>query len=99
MWVFKKLGVWIGAAAAFALALLAVIVSSKRAGRAEAEVESAKQDTRDNEAIAVRQINEAREAAAKESETLGSALNEQNKINSLNPGAAAERLRDDWSRD
>lgn len=96
---FKKFGGWIAAFLGFVFALLAVIVSSKKVGKSEAEVESAKQDTKDNEAIAVRQINEAREASLKESETLENAIDEQTKINSLDSGDAANKLRDQWSRD
>jgi type III secretory pathway component EscV len=95
----KKFGGWIAAFFSILFGVLAIVFSAKKVGKAEAQKEAEKQRTEDNEAIAIRQINEAREASKKESETLEQAIDEQSKINSLNPGDAASKLRDEWSRD
>lgn len=97
--IFAKFGSWILAALFFLGMIFSFFSASKKVGKAEGQAEAAKQKTADNEAIAVRQVDEAREAAKTEVAAIEAANNAQREVNSLEPDSAAQQLRDEWSRD
>lgn len=99
MFILKKIWFYIAAALSILAGLLAIIFSAKKQGESKAKVDAEKQRTKDNEAIAVRQVQEAREQTKQQAEVLENAIETQNKINSLNSGDANQRLRDKWTRD
>ena len=61
----KRFGGWILAALSIAGALFVALRSSRSVGKAEAKAEAAKEETKRNEEIAVREIDAARDAACK----------------------------------
>jgi hypothetical protein len=95
----KRFGGWILAALSIAGALFVALRSSRIVGKAEANVEAAKEETKRNEEIAVREIDVAREAAKTEVETVKGANDVQANISRLDAGDAANKLRDKWARD
>lgn len=97
--MFARFGKWIAAIVAILGAIAAIFFAGRKSGKADEVVKNAEQRSKDNEAIAVRQVNEAREAAKFETETVKGASDVQANVNRLNPGDAANRLRDEWSRD
>lgn len=99
MFLLKKIWFYVAAALSILAGLLAIIFSAKKQGESKAKVDAEKQRTKDNEAIAVRQVQEAREQTKQQAEVLENAIETQNKINSLNSGDANQRLRDKWTRD
>lgn len=99
MFVLKKIWFYIAAALSILAGLLAIVFSAKKQGESEAKVVAEKQRSKDNEAIAVRQVQEAREQTKQQAEVLENAIEKQNEINSLDSGDAASQLRDKWSRD
>lgn len=86
---------WIVAAGALAASILGLYFLAKGKGKAEAEVKEAKRETeRQAEDFAVQ-----REAIETRTETVKVAENVANEVNRIEPGTAAERLRDEWTRD
>lgn len=88
----KRIIAYLVAIAAALAAFAIMLISAKRAGKLEAETQFAKDD-------ADRRIEVAKAAAKTEIEAAKGAANEQNEANKLEPGAAADRLRNEWSRD
>ncbi len=68
-------------------------------GKAKADVAAAQQRTADNEAIAVRQVNEARAATTQQLQPVKEAANVQAATTRLNDGDAADELQSKYSRD
>lgn len=95
----KRFGGWILALLSLAGAIFVAMRSSASVGKAEAKAEAAKEETKRNEEIAVREIDVAREAAKTEVETVKGANDVQANINRLDAGDAANKLRDKWARD
>lgn len=95
----KRFGGWILAALSIAGALFVALRSSHSVGKAEAQAEAAKEETKRNEEIAVREIDAAREAAKTEVETVKGANDVATNVNRLDAGDAANKLRDKWARD
>jgi len=95
----KKFGGWILAALSFLAMLATVWLSARKVGKAEGQAEASEQRAGDREAIATREVNEAREAANHEVETIQGANDVQANNAILDDNGVTERLRDDWSRD
>lgn len=96
--IWSRFGVWISAAGAVLVAIFAALSVGKAKGKASAAQESANDQIKTNEAIAVRQINEANEGAKVRVEAAKGAADETAKVNQLNSGAIAGELRDEWTR-
>lgn len=86
-------------AAGYVLAALAFLGALALAWRAGASVGRAKQETADNDAEAVRQVNEARAQAGEQVQAIKHANDESNEVNKLDSAAIADELRADWTRD
>jgi hypothetical protein len=95
----KKFGGWIIAALSFLFMLLTIWHTSKKVGKAEGAADAAENRAADREAIAVRQINETREAAEREVETVKGASDVKDETSILDDAAVVDELRDTWSRD
>lgn len=97
--LWAKFGKWVGVIAAALAMLASIFYAGRKSGESQAKVKAAEQRIKDNEAIAVREIDAARDAAAKEVETVKGANDVHSNINRLDSGDAANKLRDEWSRD
>lgn len=96
---FKKFGGWILAALSFLAMLATVWLSSRKVGKAEAEANASEERAGDREAIATRQVNEAREASQREVEVIQGANDVKENNSIVDDDGVNQRLRDDWSRD
>lgn len=85
-----------------ALSLLGLIVgiyfTGKKIGKAENEVSSANQKIKDNEALAVDEINRGRAASETETETIKAAKDASDEVLSTNINDVANELRNEWTR-
>ena len=95
----KRFGGWILAALSFLAMLATVWLSSRKVGKAEGQADAAEARAADREAVAVREVNEAREASQREVETVKGANDVQNANAVLSDDDVTKRLRDEWSRD
>ena len=95
----KKFGGWILAALSFLAMLATVWLTSRKVGKAEAEADASEQRAGDREAIATRQVNEAREASQREVEAIEGANNVKTNNSIIDDDGVNQRLRDDWTRD
>jgi hypothetical protein len=80
-------------------AFVALWYSARKQGEAKAEVKAASEKAADREAVAVRQVNETREAARVEVETVRNANEVQDKNATIPDAAVIVELRSKWSRD
>lgn len=80
-------------------AFIALWISAKKQGEAKAQVKAASEKAADREALAVRQVNETREAARVEVETVRVANEVQAENATIPDNAVVDRLRSKWSRD
>lgn len=96
---FKKFGGWILAAFSFLAMLATVWLSSRKVGKAEAEANASEQRAGDREAIATREVNEAREASQREVEVIQGANDVKTNNSIVDDDGVNQRLRDDWTRD
>jgi len=90
---------WIVGILAAVLAGFGFNKAGKDAGKAEAHAEAAAKQADEREAIAVRQVNEARAGAAKEIETVQGASDVQKSNAALSADDVHNRLRDEYQRD
>lgn len=95
----KKFGGWILAALSFLAMLATVWLTSRKVGKAEGQAEASEQRASDREAVAVRQVNEAREASNRQVEAVKGANDVQANNAGLSDDDVSKRLRDEWSRD
>lgn len=95
----KKFGGWILAALSFVAMGLTLWLSSRRVGKAEGQADAAEERAADREAIAVRQVNEQREASQREVETVKGANDVQQDTSRMSDDDVVKRLRDEFSRD
>ena len=86
--LFSKIGKYVAGLAAGLALLASVFYSGKRRQKADTEVKQAKTEAAQAKAEAKKQV-----------EVIEAAKDVQNDVNKLDPGVAAERLRDKWSRD
>lgn len=96
---FRKFGGWILAALSFLLMILTVGLMSKKVGKAEGKADAAVATAADREAVAVRQINEVREASTREVEAVKGANDVKANNAVLDDVAVNDKLRDNWTRD
>ena len=96
---FKKYGGRILAALSFLAMLATVWLSSRKVGKAEAEANASEQRAGDREAIATREVNEAREASQREVEVIQGANDVKTNNSIVDDDGVNQRLRDDWTRD
>lgn len=83
----RKFGVWIAGVLAVIGAFLAAYLSGRNVGKSN-------QREADNEAIAVRQVNEAREASDTRTEAIQNAKQASDDVNNLDSAALANELRE-----
>ncbi len=96
--IWSRFGSFISAAGAIVVAVLAALSVGKAKGKADAAQKNANDQIKTNEAIAVRQINEANEGAKVRVEAAKGAADEIAKVNQLDSDAVANELRDNWTR-
>lgn len=97
--IWSRFGTWIAAAGALVVAIFAALSVGKAKGKAQAAEDSANERAADREAIAVRQVNEAREASNRQVEAVKGANDVQANNAGLSDDDVSKRLRDEWSRD
>lgn len=97
--IWAKFGKWLAAIAAFAVMLASVFYAGRKAGGTKAEANAANERANDREAIATRQVNEAREASQREVEAIEGAHNVKTDTSIIDDDGVSKRLRDEWSRD
>lgn len=94
----KKFGGWILAALSFLAMLATVWLTSRKVGKAEGQAEASEQRASDREAIAVREVNEAREASETQVKAVQNANDAKQDNSVLSDDDVTKRLRDEWSR-
>ncbi|QBZ71721.1 hypothetical protein [Pseudomonas phage KP1] len=97
--LWAKFGKWFALAAAALVTLASIFYAGRKSGETNAEANAAEQRASDREAIAVRQINEQREASKQEVETVQGASDVKDKTSVLTDAAVSSELHDKWSRD
>lgn len=78
--------------------IVGIYFTGKKIGKAENEVSSANQKIKDNEALAVDEINRGRAASETETETIKAAKDASDEVLSTNISDVANELRDNWTR-
>lgn len=78
--------------------IIGVWFGAKKAGKADADTAAAEQRTADNEAIAVRQVNEARAAAQTQVDKVANANEALNEVNGMSDDAVLRELRESYGR-
>jgi len=97
--LWARFGKFITGIGAGLLMLASVFYAGRKSGQSKAEIEAANERAKEREAIAVRQVNEAREAAEQQTKAVKNA-SEVMADNSIHPDSEiVERLRDEWQRD
>lgn len=96
---FKKFGGWILAGFSLLSMFATVWLSSRKVGKAEAEADASEEKAGDREAIAVRQVNEAREASKREVEAIEGANDVKENNSTISDSNVNKLLRDNWERD
>jgi hypothetical protein len=97
--IWAKFGKWFAAIAAFAVMLASVFYAGRKAGGTKAEANAANERANDREAIAVRQVNEAREASEQQVKAVQNAKDVASDNSTFDDDEVTKRLRDEWSRD
>jgi len=101
-WLAKKgaqLWAWLAAIGAAALVIFGFYQNAKRKGELDAKQEHAEAEVKRIDNEAVRKVEQAQAAAAREVETIQGAKDETDKVNRLNDDAVIDKLHNDWSRD
>lgn len=73
--------------------------AGRKSGATKAEANAANERANDREAIAVRQVNEAREASEQQVKAVQNAKYVASDNSTFDDDEIARRLRDEWSRD
>ena len=97
--MFARFGKWIAAIVAILGAIAAIFFAGRKSGASKAEANAANERANDREAIAVRQVNEAREASEQQVKAVQNAKNVASDNSTSGDDEVAKRLRDEWSRD
>jgi|SRR5690554_1754687 len=97
--IWAKIWKYVAAIGAFVVMVASVFYAGRKSGATKAEAKAANDRANDREAIAVRQVNEAREAAKVEVEAVKGANDVKSDIAILDDDGISKRLRDEWSRD
>lgn len=101
-WLTKKAAqLWaiIAAIGAACLVIFGFYQNAKRKGALDANVEHAEREVERIDAAAAQKVTNAQAQAKVETETVKAAKDESDKVNRLDAGSAADKLRDEWSRD
>lgn len=101
-WLAKKgaqLWAWLAAIGAAALVIFGFYQNAKRKGELNAKQEHAEAEVKRIDGEAVRKVEQAQAQAAIEVESIKVAKDETDKVNRLDNGDAANKLRNEWSRD
>lgn len=85
---FRKLAGYLVVAGFFILALLGIWLAGRNSGKNEEEAENEREKMKEIEAANDRRVSD-----------LEAARDVKEEVNRLDPGAAADKLRDKWSRD
>lgn len=97
--IWAKVGKWVGALVAGLLLLASVFYSGRKSGETKAKGDAAEERANEREAIAVRQVNEAREASEHTTKAVQNANEVASNNSMLIDDEVTKRLRDEWSRD
>ncbi len=97
--IWSRFGAWIAGAGAVLVAIFAALSVGKAKGKAAAVEDSANARANDREAIAVREVNEAREASERQTKAVQNANEVASDNAVLDDDGVSKRLRDEWSRD
>jgi len=92
-------GPWIVGIGALVLAFFGIKQSAKSAGKAEGRATAAETIARDREAIAAAELKKRQDAEDRNSKAAQNAIDANQDVSKLDPGAAADQLRNKWSRD
>lgn len=92
-------GPWIVGIGALLLAFFGIKQSAKSAGKAEGRATAAETIARDREAIAAAELKKQQQSEERNSKAGQNAIDASQDVSKLNPGDAANQLRDKWSRD
>lgn len=101
-WLAKKgaqLWALLAAVGAALLVVFGFYQNAKRKGALDANEKHAKAEVERIDGEAVRKVENAQAQAATEVETIKVAKDETDKVNRLDNGDSANKLRDEWSRD
>lgn len=97
--IWAKFGKWLAAIGAGLVMLASIFYAGRKSGATKAEANAANERAGDREAIATRQVNEAREASQREVEVIQGANDVKENNSIVDDDGVNQRLRDDWSRD
>lgn len=95
----KKFAGWIVAALSVVAMVLTIWHTSRKVGKAEAKADYAKEHEDESVGRAADAIETAQKVNAVENAKVEAANETVNQVNVLPDGAAADQLRDKWSRD
>jgi len=97
--IWAKFSKWLAAIGVGLVMLATVWLTSRKVGKSEGQAEAAEQRAADREAIAVRQVNEAREASEQQVKAVQNAKEVASDNSTFDDDEVSRRLRDEWSRD
>jgi len=97
--LWAKFSKWIVGVGAFVVMLASVFYTGRKSGATKAEANAANERANDREAIAVRQVNEAREASEQQVKAVQNAKEVASDNSTFDDDEVTRRLRDEWSRD
>jgi hypothetical protein len=97
--LLSTFGPWIVGIGALVLAFFGVKTSMNKAAKAEGRATAAETIAKDREAIAADQIAKSQAANNQQTKAVENANETRNDVGKLPSGAAADELRDKWSRD
>lgn len=89
--IFSKVWGYILIALSVIAAALTIWFSAKKVGNAETQ-------TKDDEAVAVREVNETNAAATTEVKAIENASDVKTDVSNLAPGSAASELQSNWQQ-
>ena len=97
--LWAKFSKWIVGVGAFVVMLASVFYAGRKSGATKAEANAANERANDREAIAVRQVNEAREASEQQVKAVQNAKDVASDNSTFDDDEVTKRMRDEWSRD
>lgn len=97
--IWAKFGKWITGVGAFVVMLASIFYAGRKSGATKAEANAVNERANDREAIAVRQVNEAREASEQQVKAVQNAKDVASDNSTFDDDEVTKRLRDEWSRD
>jgi len=97
--LWAKFSKWLAAIGVGLVMLASIFYAGRKSGATKAEANAANERANDREAIAVRQVNEAREASEQQVKAVQNANEVASDNAVLDDDGVSKRLRDEWSRD